>query len=384
MYALQYFYFPSPIHSRFINKKVLHRYMPVGGVRIEDDILITSQGYENLTKAPKGDAMFDIIRGRKSTSNTAQKQNANPPIGIDRTSLFRAPGCPVQTTPPGIHPIKHAAIMPNQTRQCQSDEDDRRNHPLHFRRSMTTDECVQHWRQSHLQVSPQSSMTIQEKPNTVCGTLRDDFKHILIGDGCFDTSNTHNLPQCTDCAILTQTLGRLRQNLALSKQGSPAQTHSPQNTVKRSAIETAYPHSAREKPTDPSQRTVETSVNATQRNSHPRPVGVVRGSRPIEQARAMKSSLQMLQSQDPHPKQLHAAFFTAPEDSSWRDPESYYRIHEQCQNPVGQRLSARHTGLATQAQNLRSHMSLPTRVRMTEQKERRRPSNHTDDRDWMA
>lgn len=367
MYALQHFYLPSPIHSRFINQKVLHRYMPVGGVRIEDDILITSRGYENLTKAPKGDAMFDIIRGRKFTSSTTQKRNANPQIDIDRTSLFRAPGCPVRTTPPGLHPIKRAATMPNQTRQCQSAEDDRQNHALHFRRSMTTDERVQHWRQSHQQVSPRSPMAIQEKSNTVCGALRDDYKHILIGDGCSDTSNTQNLPQCTDCAILTQTLERLRQNLALSKQGSPTQTHSPQNIFKDSVTGTVFPHSAREDSTDPSQKTVETSPHATQRNSQPRPVRAIQGSRPTEQARARKSRPQMLQLQDPQAKQLHAAFFIAPEDSSWRDPESYYR-----------------TSFTTQARNLRSQMSMPIRARMTEQQERRRPSNHTDDRNWLA
>ena len=57
-YALQHFYLPSPVHSKYINTEVLKRYMPVGGVRIEDDILITSSGYENLTTAPKGDAML--------------------------------------------------------------------------------------------------------------------------------------------------------------------------------------------------------------------------------------------------------------------------------------------------------------------------------------
>ncbi|KAJ4337262.1 hypothetical protein N0V87_004762 [Didymella glomerata] len=88
MYALQHFYLPSPVHSRFINQKVLQRYMPVGGVRIEDDILITSRGFENLTKAPKGDAMFDIIRGRKSALSTAQqRRNANPPTS---SYTFRA------------------------------------------------------------------------------------------------------------------------------------------------------------------------------------------------------------------------------------------------------------------------------------------------------
>ena len=39
--------------SRFVNKEVLERYWDVGGVRIEDDVLITDDGYENLTDTPK-------------------------------------------------------------------------------------------------------------------------------------------------------------------------------------------------------------------------------------------------------------------------------------------------------------------------------------------
>jgi Xaa-Pro aminopeptidase len=39
--------------ARYVNKELLRRYMPVGGVRIEDDILITRSGFENLTTAPK-------------------------------------------------------------------------------------------------------------------------------------------------------------------------------------------------------------------------------------------------------------------------------------------------------------------------------------------
>ncbi|KAL8704635.1 MAG: hypothetical protein Q9201_002221 [Fulgogasparrea decipioides] len=40
--------------GRFIDEEVLERYWDVGGVRIEDDVLVTKDGYENLTTAPKG------------------------------------------------------------------------------------------------------------------------------------------------------------------------------------------------------------------------------------------------------------------------------------------------------------------------------------------
>lgn len=48
--------------AQYIDFDVVERYMPIGGVRIEDDILVTTDGYENLTTAPKGDAALDIIR----------------------------------------------------------------------------------------------------------------------------------------------------------------------------------------------------------------------------------------------------------------------------------------------------------------------------------
>lgn len=37
--------------------------MAVGGIRIEDDLLITENGWENLTTAAKGEAALRIIRG---------------------------------------------------------------------------------------------------------------------------------------------------------------------------------------------------------------------------------------------------------------------------------------------------------------------------------
>jgi len=43
----------NPELSKYIDKKVLERYWEVGGVRIEDDVLITEDGYDNLTDTPK-------------------------------------------------------------------------------------------------------------------------------------------------------------------------------------------------------------------------------------------------------------------------------------------------------------------------------------------
>ncbi|KAL8971048.1 MAG: hypothetical protein Q9197_003477 [Variospora fuerteventurae] len=51
--------------KRFIDERVLERYWDVGGVRIEDDVWVTKDGYENLTTAPKGiEEMERIIAGK--------------------------------------------------------------------------------------------------------------------------------------------------------------------------------------------------------------------------------------------------------------------------------------------------------------------------------
>jgi Xaa-Pro dipeptidase len=51
----------DPRYAKYINAPLLERYFPVGGVRIEDNILITEDGYENLTTAPKGEEALRII-----------------------------------------------------------------------------------------------------------------------------------------------------------------------------------------------------------------------------------------------------------------------------------------------------------------------------------
>ncbi|KAG4221501.1 hypothetical protein PC116_g30023 [Phytophthora cactorum] len=46
-------YLKDPKHSKFIDEKVLDKYWDVGGVRIEDNLLITKDGSINLTDAIK-------------------------------------------------------------------------------------------------------------------------------------------------------------------------------------------------------------------------------------------------------------------------------------------------------------------------------------------
>lgn len=53
----------NPKAFAFIDQNVLKTYMDVGGVRIEDDVLVTKDGYENLTNMPKeADVIERIVR----------------------------------------------------------------------------------------------------------------------------------------------------------------------------------------------------------------------------------------------------------------------------------------------------------------------------------
>jgi len=62
---IEAFFLSEPTHAQYIDEAVLEKYYPVGGVRIEDCILVTEDGYENLTTAPKGEEALKIINGEK-------------------------------------------------------------------------------------------------------------------------------------------------------------------------------------------------------------------------------------------------------------------------------------------------------------------------------
>ncbi|KAI8947333.1 peptidase M24, structural domain-containing protein [Xylaria longipes] len=58
---IEAYFLHSEQHSKYVDQAVLERYWDVGGVRIEDCILVTEDGYENLTTAPKGEELLSIL-----------------------------------------------------------------------------------------------------------------------------------------------------------------------------------------------------------------------------------------------------------------------------------------------------------------------------------
>jgi Xaa-Pro dipeptidase len=61
---VEWYFDNNPDLVPFVDKTVLEQYYPVCGCRIEDCILVTEDGYENLTSAPKGKEMLRVINGK--------------------------------------------------------------------------------------------------------------------------------------------------------------------------------------------------------------------------------------------------------------------------------------------------------------------------------
>lgn len=365
MYALQHFYLPSPIHSGFINQKVLQRYMPVGGVRIEDDILITSKGYENLTKAPKGDDMFDIIRGRNEPSKKKRPSiAASSPVSRE-PPLFRAPGCPLRTPPSAMRPIQRAATMPNQILPDQFSESSRCDHALSLRRSMTTDERIQHWRQSIEQHIPYNTGVVV--PTTICGSTSSNFKHIFMGDGRSQSPRAQGLPECPDCDILVQTLGRLRQNLIVSKQVSAKQVIEPGTPLVGPVGNCPMLYSADAAAQQPDDKISNKSLRTHER---PKDNQRIRTDKTVMFTDPVNGPHHLID--DPEPEQYYRDLGLS---------ASPHANSDLTQQHSTSHASSMHSNCIPRYPILRSQTSLPVRVL---KHDHRRSSNHTDDRDWMA
>lgn len=55
-----------PGFADYFDMKTIKRYWPVGGVRIEDTVVITKDGIENLTIAPKRVQDIEAIMARRN------------------------------------------------------------------------------------------------------------------------------------------------------------------------------------------------------------------------------------------------------------------------------------------------------------------------------
>ncbi|EAT90479.2 hypothetical protein SNOG_02267 [Parastagonospora nodorum SN15] len=235
VYALQHFYLPSPVHSKYINLEVLNRYLPVGGVRIEDDILITAKSYENLTTAPKGDEMLEIIQRGRSNVNSipARRQSGRTQITEDEPPLLRAPGISASTPQSILRPIARSSTMPAELKQDKSVDFEPFEGPSlfsNFRRSMTTDEKIQRWQQDHIPTTAtRINLTPSSQYKSVCGSNTREVKHVYMISGSFPPGTARGalreqiLPACKQCTILCETLDRLRQSLSMSKESPEAE-----------------------------------------------------------------------------------------------------------------------------------------------------------------
>ncbi|KAK2630262.1 hypothetical protein QTJ16_001082 [Diplocarpon rosae] len=86
-YAMEEVWLKNHRISKYINRDLLEKYYPVGGVRIEDDILVTTDGHENITKdIPKGDAALRIIN--EGLSETVIVETVHAQEGQHRKGWF--------------------------------------------------------------------------------------------------------------------------------------------------------------------------------------------------------------------------------------------------------------------------------------------------------
>ena len=57
----------DPVRSKFVDADVLNRFRGFGGIRLEDDVLVTADGIDNLTNAPRTVEDVEAVMAGKIT-----------------------------------------------------------------------------------------------------------------------------------------------------------------------------------------------------------------------------------------------------------------------------------------------------------------------------
>lgn len=76
-----------PEYQKFFNMDILERYRSVGGVRIEDTVVITPEGHENLTIAPKTVEAIEALMSPKAKKQD-MSNNITLSIASSNNSVF--------------------------------------------------------------------------------------------------------------------------------------------------------------------------------------------------------------------------------------------------------------------------------------------------------
>jgi hypothetical protein len=178
--------------------------------------------------------MLAIIRSGKSTDEedpfSSYRPLARRCLENQQTKLVRAPGILTEEPSSILKPIARAATMPPEFKQPGAVELGPFAGPslfANFKRSMTTDERIQHWQQervSALAAEDQSRRT--RLATSLCGDSTKDVRHIYTtreADGApqpRSSSSRRPTTDCSKCTILSEALIRLRKNLTMSEQNS--------------------------------------------------------------------------------------------------------------------------------------------------------------------
>lgn len=294
--------------------------------------------------------MLEIIRNGKSRKHSPKHGQRPQPrkAGIEEPQLFHAPGILTETPKRMMTPIARAAIMPAEFKQGDTVDFEPSKGPSlfsNFRRAMTTDERIQHWRQGQSEIAPIKPVTPKHlpQPGTLCGGSSQDAQHVYMSLAGRNLPVENGGTMCSNCNILYEALTRLRRNMVSLKSPSipsprPQASMSPASrrdvtpmrqlgirdweSIRKGTHPARLQHQGddqRENPkcTRPSARTRSGSFRAMNESKqaiealrHRRP------SRPDERARA-EQTLQDLKAQREDPHQISQRYVTPPMNEAW-------------------------------------------------------------------